>query len=457
MHALRRVFSIDYRSLRLFRVLVGLAAALDAIYRMPVITEFYTDDGVLPRAMIYAKDTPRWFSLYMLSGNYWWSASLLMVTLIVAVLLILEYRPQIISAVLFILIVSVDHRNSHILFGVDSLMRAALLWSIFLPSSRSEKGIVANWASAAALIQIAVIYFCAGWLKSSDMWLWHPDASYYAMHAEFYVSRLGLTLRNFPGPLRIGTVITVLIERFGWLLFFSPWQSARMRTLAFFLMAGLHILFSMALELGLFPLVDIAFLTLLLPTEFWDGLIKRAQTLAIYRPEPLAYLRQSAALQSVCAVFLVMMVWWNLNDLEPGVMPASISFGMKAVGLDQGWGMFAPEPMQRTGWFVTDGLRPNGEHVDPMSLSEHEASFARPNSVGASLPHPRWLEFLVEIALEERKGLRARYGDYLCAQWKRAKNEKLSRVDFYFMAQMTAPPGALTLAHRELVFSKPCM
>src|SRR5438094_7542162 len=63
-------FSIDLRSLALFRITAGLIILVDLAMRMQDLRGHYTDQGVWPRALALREMAPRrwYFSLHLLGG-----------------------------------------------------------------------------------------------------------------------------------------------------------------------------------------------------------------------------------------------------------------------------------------------------------------------------------------------------------------------------------------------------
>ena len=49
---LQRIFGLDTRSLAIFRIVVGVLILIDLYDRSLYLTDFYTDDGFLTRALV---------------------------------------------------------------------------------------------------------------------------------------------------------------------------------------------------------------------------------------------------------------------------------------------------------------------------------------------------------------------------------------------------------------------
>ena len=63
--ALKDLFSLDLRSLALFRIALGAMLIADALYRVMDFRAFHTDEGVLPASALNAVSS--------LSPCLWWS------------------------------------------------------------------------------------------------------------------------------------------------------------------------------------------------------------------------------------------------------------------------------------------------------------------------------------------------------------------------------------------------
>src|SRR5215471_7874435 len=74
---LQAAYSLDLRSLALFRVALGAVLLGDLIWRALDLTVFYTDFGVLPRAALLDKFSPGpRFSIHLISGQFVFQAIL---------------------------------------------------------------------------------------------------------------------------------------------------------------------------------------------------------------------------------------------------------------------------------------------------------------------------------------------------------------------------------------------
>jgi hypothetical protein len=449
-----RIFAIDYRSLRLFRALLGVVIVADAFYRLPLVEAIYSDNGVFPRYLLQKVGTSaNRVTLLALSGEWWPAAALVTLMAILGVLLFFSIRPRTVALGLLIIEISMCNRNPWFQYGVDYLIRCMLFWSLFLPAKpeRGEKTF-ANIASAAAIIQVAIIYLCAGWLKGTADWFWYPNAAYSALSNHFYAAQPGEWLSQYHTFLQAATISVFLLERFAWLLFFSPWRTGQCRFIGVFLLTGMHLAFGVLMDVNLFPLADITFLALLLPSEAWDKLYPFTET----TPHPV-WRRRPLVTEVLTGIFLVLLGWSSLADLAPSHQwPRLVRGALKLSGLNQSWGMFAPFPMTDSGWVITVGTEFNGRSVDPLRLSDAPAELEPTGSFSRSVPHRRWVDYIMNVARRNRQGIQKLYADFLCRQWNREKKDNLRRVDIYYYSWSHRTPESSRPPFRRLVVSREC-
>src|SRR5690606_24507239 len=128
------VFSIDPRSLGLFRIAFGLTLVLDLVEQSAILEEMTTDAGSFPRALHSQIFSPveRW-SIHMLDGSFAFQAFLCALTFAALAAFILGYRTRWATLILWVLLVSL--RNRHPLFDTasDGVRRLMLFWGFFLP------------------------------------------------------------------------------------------------------------------------------------------------------------------------------------------------------------------------------------------------------------------------------------------------------------------------------------
>ena len=180
----RERLGIDTRTLAAFRVSIGVVVLVNLAMRSRDLTAFYTDGGVLPPSVIGEQFSglPR-YSLHALDGSFEFQAFLFLVTAVFAVALIVGYRTRVAVVAVFVLVVSLNSRNTLLMNSGDKLLTRVLFWSVFLPlgerwslDARRQKQAggdrgrdvvvtVATVATAGLLAQVVVVYAVNGVFK----------------------------------------------------------------------------------------------------------------------------------------------------------------------------------------------------------------------------------------------------------------------------------------------------
>jgi hypothetical protein len=114
-----------------------------------------------------------------------------------------------------------------------------------------------------------------------------------------------------------------------------------------------------------------------------------------------------------------------------------------AIGLDQGWGLFAPQPGKQHGWIVAVGTLENGRKVDLLRDGE-PVNWERPASISNTYRNSRWRQYLMYlswISLPDYS-FRHYYGLYLERMWADEHpdpQEQLRYVELFSMVEITQP------------------
>ena len=107
MFKLRNIFSIDLRSLALFRITIGSLVLADLSIRSRDLTAHYTDSGIMPRSLLASTfgavvDT----SLYMINGTETAAILLFLATAVAAIAVTLGLHTRIATVLVWLLLVS---------------------------------------------------------------------------------------------------------------------------------------------------------------------------------------------------------------------------------------------------------------------------------------------------------------------------------------------------------------
>ena len=130
----RQMFSLDLRSLALFRIGVSLLILADLLIRAQSLVAHYTDAGVLPRSVQTTIFNADWyFSFHLMTGSWEGESLLFLVAGAFAVMLLVGYRTRLACILSWLMMISLHNRNYLLLNSGDFSLRMLLFWGMFLP------------------------------------------------------------------------------------------------------------------------------------------------------------------------------------------------------------------------------------------------------------------------------------------------------------------------------------
>src|SRR5262245_4246164 len=203
----KEFFTLDVRSLALFRIGLGVMILLDWIERLPDLKRHYSDDGIVPRSVITGMQP---ISIHLYHGSVWFQAILAGIAIVAALCLIVGWRTPLACLLSWFLLVSVHARNPSLMQGGDHLIRIIAFWGIFLPLGAcysvdaSRPGAqpatrkVLTPASFAYILQLCMVYFFAASWKWAPEWRDDGTAIYLALTIEVFTTRFAYLLLRFP-------------------------------------------------------------------------------------------------------------------------------------------------------------------------------------------------------------------------------------------------------------------
>ncbi len=299
------LFGLDMRSLAAFRVGLAVLVLCDLWFRLPGLTAFYTDQGLLTRAEQVEADLgdPWHFSLHMASGAAWLQILLFASAFVCAIMLLAGWRTRLATVLSWVLLVSLQTRNPLVLQGGDVLLRCLLFWGMWLPLGvawsvdraratdvATAPARIANVSSLALILQVCFLYWFTSALKTHEDWRVDHTAVFYALSIDQFATPFGHWLLQFRGLLKGLTAATILQEAWGPFLLFVPALAFSLislrlaeragewgRMLAVVLFVGFHLGLASTMELGPFPYICWVAWLPFLPALFWDGLARRFQ------------------------------------------------------------------------------------------------------------------------------------------------------------------------------------
>lgn len=289
---IKNTLGFDYRSLAMYRFLLGIIVMADVAYRLEDLVNFYTDVGLVPRALLMGGMGMPWtFSVHFANGSTGFAIVMFAIHLLFGFMMMIGHKTRWAVIGAFIMTTSVHNRNWLVNNGGDDILRAILFISIFLPLNRcfsldsaltrdqafdkDDKIHVSTWGWM-YFFQVFAIYYVSYILKNHPMWRSDYTAVYYASRLDIFASPFGLWLREFQGLGKLTTLFTILLEHLGPLLlvfsfvFGRFWWIARLVVVTLFLFLHTGIIATMLI--GVFPWTCLVMWLIFLPTPFWDKL-----------------------------------------------------------------------------------------------------------------------------------------------------------------------------------------
>jgi len=262
--ALAATLGLDLRAIATLRVLLGVLVAASLADRLRDFTAFYTDLGVLSQDEAWSGswfppwDGTSWLHPFVWLPSPWSSIALFAVAAVAAIHLVFGREQREAAFLAWLMLTGLDNRNPLVIDGGDDLLRMLLFWSVFLPVSRARggQGRVVDVATAAFVVQLALVYLMSAYHKSYRAWVSDGDALYYALHLEQFVTPIGIAVRDHV-PTRLLSAGTWFLEGLGPLLLFSPFATDRIRYALVCAFVALHAGIALTLGLAIFSSVSI--------------------------------------------------------------------------------------------------------------------------------------------------------------------------------------------------------
>jgi hypothetical protein len=465
--------TVDPRSLAVGRVALAVALLLDLARRAHDLRHFYTDDGLLPGALVLQRGgAGQAYSFFFHVGSLAGVSLLFALCAAVYVALLVGYRTTVAQVLAFACVTSLHARAAMLQNGGDVVLCALALWTSLLPTGRvwsldARAGRTAPepWAPVQSLaygalvMQLALVYLFNAIHKDGETWA-DGSAVHYTLHQDRLVTPLGAWARMWLTPgiswaLSKGALALEYVLPVSLLLPFGrPWT----QRVAFAGVVVLHVGFGLFLNLGAFVPAMLAFAPHLVAGADWDKLeawlARRGRALpeAMEGPEP----SRAGALFSLAAregltVVLVLLATVQLfqenrvlRDRFAVPQPPWMRSAIQELHLFQGWSMFAPDAPTSDEAVVVDAITVDGRHVDPLN---ELASPSLPNpgtTIGGALGQwSVWCQYVVRIRASV--GLHSALESWLRAYPTRTgrPEDELASFEVFTIEDKSPPPGEL--------------
>jgi hypothetical protein len=284
------------------------------------------------------------------------------VWLVIGLCLLSGFRTRLMSLLNFVIVLSIFQRNPLLESGADVILRLLSFWIIFIPLNHyySLDALLLrrknpDWRAPQSTyafpvrmiqVQIALIYLGAGISKLlGDTW-WNGTALFYVLQLDSFILPPGRWLAS-NGPdwlLYLLTYGVVIIELSFPILVFVPSGQPTLRRLALVLVTLMHLGIAITMTM---PLVEFL---LVLGASYFVFFAQEVGTEAHYP-------KQRIILNIGLSAVMALIIWTNTDNFRRlqapivPVMPNSALSILNVLGLNQGWDLFAPNPI-RIDWSV---------------------------------------------------------------------------------------------------------
>lgn len=449
---------IDARIVALFRIALGALLLIDLADRVPDLFAFYSDHGILPRAMLLDGMVRTWrFSLFDAIGNPVLLALTYAIGAAAVLAMMVGYRTRLATFVTWLFVLSLHERNLVVLDSGDTVIRILCFWMLFADSG-AVWSLDVKWGRRAAepllpvaplrvmQLQVAVIYLCAALLKNGPTWQ-NGTAIYHAMQLSDWVRPLGKWLLAYPFACELLTRATLVVEAGFVVLAFSPILPQVMRAIAIVSVLGLHAGIFLTMRVGLFSLIMPVTMALFVSPEWIAKLYGEVNA----AEPPIESVRSTWRRLSPVLVFVV-MVWTQLTPVATGRVRNTLSAPIELVGLWQNWAMFAPDPLHEDGYWQIDGVDTSGKPVDLL------ASVAEGMAADDHFLFRRWVKYRSELFAGRHQGAFRPYANWVCQQYNAGKKKgQLVTFDLVYYRRATHAPGEKSGAwERDVRWEQKC-
>jgi len=420
----RRAFTLDLRSLAAFRTAIGLLVAIDALLRSRDVSLMFAADGMFPPELLrqYLDDPCAW-SLATLVDAAWWGPAMLCLEAAAGLLLAVGCLTRFATVASWVAVVSVLRRTAPATNAGDAWLACLLFWGMFLPLAStwswdarrgSRRGEERSTATAALVLQIAVVYLAAGLSKWNNDWV-SGDAIRFVMSVHDHGTPLGEWLLGTGWLARPISWAVLALELVGpVLLIVWPAPRVRMSLVALFML--FHLVSCATMTVGLFGYVGLAAWLALVPREAWDWLGGR-EAPASHSPGGSAD-QESWTTRWACLAAAAVALVSLVHDVTPWrhkPLPRLARSLINIPCMHQEWGMFGDVQRQEQ-WVYARAELANGNVVD-LLRGGRPLEAERPTGGFTSLPHHRWHKLFWVLPRPQQRIFAPAIAAALARQW----------------------------------------
>jgi uncharacterized membrane protein YphA (DoxX/SURF4 family) len=248
-------------SLAMFRIAIGAVAFAWTLSLLPDLYAFFSSHGLEPRAP-YHPPVGVWGVLNTFP-NYSVAIALFVTLLVASLCLLVGYHTRLASVLVFVGVLSFEHRAPSIWNSGDGLLRIATFFLMLAPAGASlsvdrwrrardrfwEFPARAPWALRLVQIQVSAVYLSAVWFKlHGPDWLHGTAVSYAARMADYNRFPLPAVLSHSPFFSAAMTYWTMAVELMLGILLWNR----RARPFVLALGLALHLVLGLSMTLAFF-------------------------------------------------------------------------------------------------------------------------------------------------------------------------------------------------------------
>lgn len=477
-------WTLDPRSLAIFRIGVAAILLYDLNLRSPDLVTMYGADSVIPIAMIQETVSFPWnWAPFLISDAWGWQLAMFLIFACCAVLLGVGWQTRWMTIACWIFIASLQDRVPTVQSSGDVLVRMLLFWSMFMPlgqvwsvdawlSGRKRPDLtpICSAASFAFVGQLCLIYVVAGVYKLSGLWF-EGRALDYALRLDQYGSPLGAWFLQFPLLLKFLSWSTLALELGGPLLLFVPWGNAWWRIGMVLSFVGLHIGIHYCMFVGLFSEICIAGWLALLPALAWSfwplsrtSLWSLPEDARAAEEPPASDAQLSPATQwalaaTVGLVFAYVFIlnvdslrdtkFYSGNETVPiswnWIMPRECRKTAAYLALGQKWAMFSMKGEYAL-WWAARGRLADGSEIDLMREGR-PFKIEKPSYAGEGYASHRWDKHFRMISAPMCARYRQPTVEFMARRWNASHppEQQITSLDLIACyEQVDIEPGAVS-------------
>ena len=431
---LRRAFTLDGRSLAAFRIAIGLIVTADALLRSRDLSLMFEPDGMFPLAVLrHYLDDPCAWSLATLADARWWGAAMLGLEGVAGLLLTAGCLTRSATIVSWVAVVSVLRRTAPATNAGDAWLACLLFWGMFLPLASAwswdgrrggRRDAICSTASAALVLQIAVVYMAAGLSKWNEAWM-SGDAIRFVMSVHDHGTPLGAWLFGDGFLARPISWAVLALELLGPVVLIArPTPLVRMSLVVLFTL--FHVAVCLTMTVGLFGYVGLAAWLAIVPGEAWNRLESGGSAGRCIAVPPAN--AESWAARWACLSAGSLAVVSLLHDVTPWrhrTLPRLVRSMINVPLMHQEWGMFGDVQRQEQ-WAYARAELADGNVVD-LLRGGRPLEAERPSGGFTSMPHHRWHKLFWVLPRPRQRVFAPAIAAALARQWN-ASHPPAARV-----------------------------